>query len=1632
VLKVLELSPYQDFFWKAWLVTPQSDALVLKYCFHMSGEVDVFKLKKFIRTYLDDLSLKINLHMSPDSIQAKNLPDDFFFKAKNLRAAKQISMRELSKVNSTQEPFSKIILIEITPTEYVFAFAFSHLIFDGVSYVKFCKAIEGFYNNAVSFDDKQVLPVVTHEKSFAPIVNNEDELFWVETCKGKSIKQKLRFFKNAPPNISPSFLREKIILSQEEMECIISCINTHQTTNFHLISATLSTLIFKYNQSPETELISLGHSVNIDYAKNKIGCFTNFIPLWVSVSDAMTPQELMITVKEQREKVKKHQHLPLARILNNFGPEEARFFNVFINESPALINVRPPYLDGIKVDVLDHSKTNGSYDIGVHYHASEKDFHIEIAINQDISSRAQIKEIAYNFKKTLLFLCQKSDRAIGSLRLDAKQTSLEGARIKTLNQTNLAENILSRMIKNRNKVGIVFLDTELTYEEIVHKTYMLVEHIKNKYSSLGLNQQIIVGIHLKRSENIPIAILSSIFGNFCFVALDPYYPLDRLNYMIKTAKVSCIITDLETHAQSGLSENKNISWVFLDQITTSSLIPINEISFNNFVDNTYDPLYVLFTSGSTGNPKGVVISNQNLFNFLLSMEKISFFNENDYLIAMTSLNFDISLLEFLLPIFVGGRLEVLTDEEAFNAEKIINKIEKSPVTFVQATPSMWKMLYASNWSSLKRIKVLTGGEALDETLAHRLLNSGHTVFNMYGPTETTIWSSCFQVNDARAISIGFPIGNTEFHILDETLQPCLLGTLGNLWISGDGVGEGYLNAKNEDVFQFFGKRKAYKTGDLVRNYGDGIVKYIGRSDTQVKIKGFRVELSEISNLIKSVISCLDVVVLLKEIPEPHLVAFLLQGQGIPLSSEEIFATLSLKLPHYMIPDQFYWLKEFPLTPNKKVDYTLLKKIDPSIILDQMGFKDSSYKKNVNKLSESTKRRLMKVFSEHNIHLPDKDHAKPFGLFGLHSIAFNQLSSSLKEIFKVNIEPHDFYLHNTFDKLADFLNEKFIPEGIVDAQLNHEPLDDFAGEKDSVVKVAIVGVSGTLPQAASLNIFWQNLINKKSAITKSHRKTLSDGFAAGFLDHIEEFDPEFFHISPLEAMQIDPQQRLLLQNAWNVIEDSGYNIRDLENQKTGVYIAVTGNDYYSIQRQDPKFNPIPYTMSGFASSILANRISYVFNFNGPSETIDTACSGSLIALIKSCEDLISGKTDFGLVGSANIILDHKINEALDAGQFLSPKNRCATFDEGADGYVRGEGVGCVLLRRLEDAQRNNDHIYGVIVSGAENHGGRAHSLTAPNPEAQKNLLIQAYQTPELARQVSYIEAHGTGTKLGDPIEIDALKMAWQHLGAWDETPYIGLGSVKSHIGHLEPAAGIASLLKVILCLKHRMLPGNLHFKTLNPYIKIDKTPFYIVDHTQPWVSHTGPLTAGISSFGFGGSNAHIVVQEAPQRSVRKGPIKPAYLLCLSAKNKGSLETLVHSIKEFLILRHDDPLYTLENIIYTLNTGRSHFEFRITYLVNSLEELLEHLSRPLPDTLADVTIRQETIQDSLVSWTDETRYRHQLSKWSDAYIAGYELPWLSLHQGESQSKLPLPTYPFNTQPYWFEQAADSSLIQEVLHD
>ncbi|BBX46964.1 type I polyketide synthase [Mycobacterium cookii] len=530
--------------------------------------------------------------------------------------------------------------------------------------------------------------------------------------------------------------------------------------------------------------------------------------------------------------------------------------------------------------------------------------------------------------------------------------------------------------------------------------------------------------------------------------------------------------------------------------------------------------------------------------------------------------------------------------------------------------------------------------------------------------------------------------------------------------------------------------------------------------------------------------------------------------------------------------------------------------------------------------------------------------------------------------------------------------------------------------------AVVGYALRVPGAADADEFWEVLQQGRDAVSEvpADRWDVEEFFdpdpdapgkivsrRAGFIDDVAGFDAPFFGLSKRETMLIDPQHRLLLETAWRAVEHSGTAPSALANTQTGVFMGLGTHDYLGLISEQLSYAEIEaYVAIGTSAAAGAGRISYGLGLQGPAVTVDTACSSSLVAVHQACQALRFGECDLALAGGVNVLLSAKTAMTFSHAHMLAPDGKCKTFDAAADGYVRGEGCGVIVVKRLEDAIRDGDRIRAVIRGSAVNQDGASGGLTVPNGVAQQRVINEALQCAGVAAgDVNYLEAHGTGTSLGDPIEVQAAGAALGN-GRDADQPLL-IGSVKTNIGHLEAAAGIAGLIKVILSLEHEELPKHLHFQKPSPHIPWDRLPVRVVDQTLPWTRNGRPRIAGVSSFGFSGTNSHIIVQEAPeaagQLAAAPSDDRRFSVLPLSARSPEALAELAQSYRDWL---SDRPEASLADVCFTAGVGRSHLEHRAALVVNSTESAREALAALADDRPAPGLVRGECADKPRTAW------------------------------------------------------------------
>jgi glutamate-1-semialdehyde aminotransferase/3-oxoacyl-(acyl-carrier-protein) synthase len=610
------------------------------------------------------------------------------------------------------------------------------------------------------------------------------------------------------------------------------------------------------------------------------------------------------------------------------------------------------------------------------------------------------------------------------------------------------------------------------------------------------------------------------------------------------------------------------------------------------------------------------------------------------------------------------------------------------------------------------------------------------------------------------------------------------------------------------------------------------------------------------------------------------------------------------------------------------------------------------------------------------------------------------------------------------------------------------------EKLSKNDIAIIGMSGRLPLAEDMNAFWKNLEAGTDCIIDFPQQRIDEirnyfkfkdadydekGFKfkrKGFLSAIDKFDYKFFKLTAKEAAIMNPAQRIFLQTAYHTIENAGYSVKKLKGSQTGIFLGYTGgsDDYLNLVKEtEPEFAAMAYPAN--LASVIASRVAYVFDFKGPSLLIDTACSSSMVAFNMACQSLREGACDTALAGGINLSWAPLEEEEKGLG-ILSSSGKTKTFDEKSDGTVGGEGCIAILLKPLNKAIRDSDNILAVVKGIACNQDGTSIGITAPNALAQADVIEKAWADGKIDPEtISYIEAHGTGTGLGDPIEIEGITQAFRKYT--DKKQFCAIGAVKTNIGHLNSVAGIAGIAKAVLCLKNKKLPALLHFEMPNKKIAFEESPVYVNTRLSNWETTAGKARrCGISSFGMSGTNCHVILQEATASGAKK-ELNSKYLFAISAKSNAALTQLVNSYQLFLGNTGDD--IDIENICFTATAGRDQHEHRIVFEVNDASDLkykigyivsvgIENADNEV-FTYNNITKTKEDVDDwhafigeltsrAAALFTDSNLYTYDylLTETAKLYSLGVDIEWEKLYAGKTPARVELPAYPFEQKRCW----------------
>ncbi|WP_406346322.1 amino acid adenylation domain-containing protein [Streptomyces sp. NBC_00648] len=1150
-------------------------------------------------------------------------------------------------------------------------------------------------------------------------------------------------------------------------------------------------------------------------------------------------------------------------------------------------------------------------------------------------------------------------------------------------------------------LAVVAGQDSLTYAELDERSGRLASHL----ADLGVGPGSLVAVYLERSPELLIALLATMKAGGAYIPLDPDYPQDRLAHILGDARPQAVLTHSALRAR--LRELAEVpSTVLMDRPWPTG----GPVGARVTAD---DLAYVIYTSGSTGNPKGVMVPHGALTNFLCSMADRPGLRAEDRLLAVTTHSFDIAALELYLPLVVGARVHLCDADTARDPGRLKALLGAVRPTVMQATPSTWTMLLHEGWTNDERVRVLCGGEALPETLRERLTALDCEVWNLFGPTETTIWSTAGRIGADGRITIGTPIDNTQIYILDGLGRPAPAGVPGELCIAGAGLARGYLNkpeltAERFPENPFAPGTRIYRTGDLARRLSDGRIECLGRIDSQVKIRGFRVELGEIEHVLAGHPAVRECVVVARTRAESRqLVAYYVPAAG-PVAAEELTRHLARKVPPYMVPSFVLPIDALPCTPNGKVDRKTLEERPVALAHTRA---DAPRPVEAAPGSPLPHEGDVLALWREVLGVDDLGPTDAFLDAGGSSVLAAVLADRAAKRYGVA-----FTAAETFKCVnARGMSEHLRASGGTHARAEAESVQPAPAPAAPLTgSVAVIGISCRLPGAEDHHAFWRNLLAGEESVelcsTDELRELGVDESLIAHPDYVPVrasmrgkglFDADFFQVSPRDAELMDPQLRLLLQHSWKAVEDAGRLPGDITD--SAVYVS-TSNALYQAPLAAGNARRDSESLVSFLQAqpgTMPTTVSHKLGLTGPSLYVHSNCSSSLAGLALAVQGIQSGQTRHALVGGAGMYAENAVGYLFEEGMTLSSDGHCKPFDAEASGMIGGEGVVVVLLKDARSAVRDGDHIYALLRgAGMNNDGDRKAGYYAPSVAGQAELvsavLDRAGVHPE---SIGYLEAHGTGTRLGDPIEVMAVSEAYRR--HTDRTGFCGIGSVKSNLGHLDAAAGLAGLVKTALVVSNRRIPPTVNHRVPNPQIDFAGSPFYVVDRLVEHAPSAEPMRAAVSSFGIGGTNVHAVLEEAPARGAEDVVLAGPRLVPLSARGPENLRRYADDLAQRLAeLEETGPsARRLADVAFTLQVGRTQQSERVAFVVRDVRELI--------DALGDFASGGE----QRVYGADGV-LAHTARQWVD----GGEVDWPHTDETHPPRRISLPTYPFTEEYFW----------------
>ncbi|MGJ3523081.1 amino acid adenylation domain-containing protein [Nitratidesulfovibrio sp. D1] len=1410
---------------------------------------------------------------------------------------------------------------------------------------------------------------------------------------------------------------------------------------FPVLLALVGTFLHRHTGQDDLVVGCPAANRELEQTQGMIGLFVNTLAIRMPLRPDGDFDELVRTVDAAFRRALAAQSCPFDRLVDALGVERdtsrTPLFDVFVALEDATwhdFDQGPLYM---RPQPLPHR--NSKFDLSFYFRETEPDaYEVHLEYRTDLFTAATARNLCDRLS-TLLEAVLGRDGAPRSVPLHALDLMPERERelLRRFNDTAEAFDIerdadgLFREQLARTPGHVAIIDPAgrpCTYAEFDARVAAMAAWLAGQ----GVSPGGYACVCFERSLEMMVCIFAVLRVGAVYVPVAPGLPEARLRAMLEDLGTPVVICDPRfAPAFEGCGGRVLAPDMFAPDMFAPdtfapdmhALPPAGAAARGGIAPDSL--AYVIFTSGSTGRPKGVQTEHRSLCNRLLWMQSRFPIGPGDVVLQKTTVSFDVSVWELFWWSWCGAGLALLEPEGEKDPARIVEAIHAHRVTVLHFVPSMLRAFLdyleavpdeTPRISTLRH--VFTSGEALSRELVSRfnalLPDKSHNgLHNLYGPTEATIdvsWYPCAET-PPHAVPIGRPVANTGLYVLDARMRPAPPGVAGEVWISGVQVARGYVNRPDLMESRFVADPsvpggRMYRTGDLGRWLPDGNMEYLGRNDDQVKIRGHRIELGEVEAALARCPGVSQAVARACRIGgHDALEAFLLPHAGAALSLRHIRAALADILPEYMCPALFHTVDAIPLTPSGKADRGRLAGaplLPPARPVE-------------NPEAASLLDEVRALWRQAMPEVDVRDADLGFFEAGGNSLLLLQLHGLLDKRW-----PGVFTLAGLFSESTIRAQAACIDQARGVAVRREATAAPHA-------PVAIIGMAVRLGDHADTERFWQDLARGADLnvpLPEARRHEVRQVFEAvgfpfdearlreaAYLSDVSSFDHKRFGLAPGDAALLEPRQRVFLETAMRALDDAGYGGAALEGRNVGTFVGASPYRLF----QDAATRAFPdqaeqIYLLNVPSNVVA-RLSYLKDWNGPAATVDTACSSVLKAVHDACRSLRAGESCVALAGGVHLIdLPVKADRAftIEAASGLT-----RTFDAAADGVGAGEGAAVFVLKLLDEALRDNDAIHAVIAGSAVNQDGRSSSMAAPNPGAQAEVVALAARGASVALEdISFFEAHGTATVLGDPVEIEGLTRAFAREGAQPRGK-IPIGSVKGNLGHLDAAAGAVGLAKAVLCLEKGMVAPQPHFERPNPHIDFDAAPVRVAQALEALPEAHRPWRCGVSSFGLSGVNTHVILAEhrpAESGKTGHGGAGPSardgdgawYCVPFSAQGEADLRAYCRSVRDAVARNARWPLHA---IAATLAAGRDHLDVRAAVVARTRQELLDALDGDIAPAACQT--RQAGTVDAV----------HDTPEAADeavrAFLTGQRPIWPA---GRPLHRVHLPATPFARVPLW----------------